>query len=296
MRVAITGGTGLIGRALAADLTEDGHEVIVISRRPEHATDLPLGVRAESWSAPSMAEGVDAIVNLAGENLSSGRWTDERKRRIVESRLGAGRAVVRAIEAAARKPTVLIQSSAIGYYGSQGDKELTEDSPPGSDFLANVCLQWEASTAPVETMGVRRAIIRTAPVLSTEGGALPRILLPFRLLVGGPIGHGRQWFSWIQIADEVGAIRFLIENLSATGPYNLASPNPLPYAQFSKAVGRALHRPSWVPVPAFALRLLYGEMADTLLTSQRVLPHRLMDQGFQFRFPDIDAALRDLLE
>lgn len=301
MRVIITGGTGLIGRALTASLAADGHEVIVLTRDPARTIGLPTGARAERWDARSaagwgkLANGADAIVNLAGENLAAGRWTPERKRRILESRVQAGQAVVAAVREAAVKPGVVVHSSGIGYYGASGDAEITEASPPGRDFLAQVCVAWEAASAETAALGVRSAIIRSAAVLSREGGALPRLVLPFRLFVGGPLGSGRQWWPWIHIADEVAAIRFLIEHTDAQGPFNLAAPQLIRQAEFSRALGQALGRPSWLPVPAFALRLLLGEMATILLDGQRAAPQRLLELGFAFRFPTIEAALRDLV-
>lgn len=301
MRVIITGGTGLIGRALVENLASDGHEVVVLSRAPERTTGLPAGVRAERWDARTadgwvhLADGADAIVNLAGENLSAGRWTDEQKRRIRDSRLLAGQAVVQAVEQASRKPGVVIQASGIGYYGPRGDKEITEDAAPGRDWLAQVAVQWEDSTAAVEAMGVRRAVARTGVVLSTQGGALPRMMLPFRLFVGGPLGGGKQWFPWIHLQDEAAAIRFLIDTDAAAGPFNLAAPHPLTNAQFSRVLGQVMGRPAIIPAPAFALRVLFGEMATLLLDGQRGVPKRLLELGFQFRFTQAEAALRDLL-
>jgi uncharacterized protein (TIGR01777 family) len=301
MRVIITGGTGLIGRALSADLASDGHEVIVLSRSPERATGLPASVRAERWDARTadgwahLADGADAIVNLAGENIGAGRWTEERKRRILDSRLDAGRAVVQAVEQASQKPGVVIQASGIGYYGPRGDEEITEDGLPGNDFLAQVAFRWEASTEPVEALGLRRAIIRTGVVLSAKEGAFPRLLLPFRLFVGGPLGSGRQWFPWIHLEDEAAAIHYLIENEAASGPFNLSAPNPLTNAEFSRVLGRVMGRPAFMPTPGFALRLLFGEMATLVLDGQRGVPRRLSGLGFQFRFPEAEAALRDLL-
>lgn len=302
MRILITGGTGLIGRALAADLARDGHDVIILSRTPERYTGrLPEGVRAERWDGRTadgwgaLADGADAIVNLAGENIAGGRWTAERKRRIRQSRLDAGHAVVQAVEAAAHKPRVVVQASAVGYYGPCGDDIITEDHPPGNDFLADVCVAWEQSTAAVEAHGVRRPILRTGVVLSTEGGALPRMLPPFKFGLGGPLGSGRQWFPWIHIRDEVRAIRFLIEHEDAHGPYNLTAPNPVTNAEFTKALGRVLRRPAFMPVPAFALKLLFGEMATVLLDGQRAVPQRLLDAGFSFTFEEVEQALRDLL-
>jgi uncharacterized protein (TIGR01777 family) len=307
MRTIITGGTGLIGRALAANLAADGHEVILLSRNPERATGLPQGVRAERWDARTaevwghLADGADAIVNLAGANLAGegffpSRWTADRKRLIRDSRVNAGRAVVQATEQASQKPRVVIQASGVGYYGFRGDEQITEDDQAGDDFLGRLaCDDWEPSTAPVEELGVRRAIIRSGAVLSARGGALPRLSLPFRLFVGGPMGSGKQWFPWIHLQDEVAAIRFLVENQEASGPFNLSAPNPLTNAQFARVLGRVMGRPSLVPIPGFAMRLAFGEVASVLLAGQRVIPRRLLDLGFQFRFPHAEAALRDLL-
>ncbi len=301
MRVLITGGSGLVGRALATNLARDGSEVIIISRRPERVIGLPAGVSAKWWDGhttegwSSLVDGVDAIINLAGENISSGRWTKERKRRILESRLNAGQVVVQAVKAAHRKPRVVIQASGVGYYGPCGDEEITEEMPPGHDFLAKVAAEWETSTASLETLGVRQVVIRTGVVLSTAGGALPRMLLPFRLFVGGRLGSGGQWFPWMHIADEVGAIRFLIESETTNGPFNLTAPVPLTNAEFSRLLGQRLRRPTLMPIPGFTLRLLFGEMATILLDGQRAIPRRLLQLGFTFQFPEAGSALRDLL-
>ncbi len=301
MRTLITGGSGLIGWALAADLVRSRDEVVILSRWPERIIGLPAGIRAERWDGRtaegwySLADGADAIINLAGENISSGRWTDERKRTILQSRLNAGQAVVEAVKATTRKPRVVIQASGIGYYGPCGNEEITEEAPLGHDFLAGLAAEWESSTASLEALAVRRAVIRTGVVLSTEGGALPRMLLPFRFFVGGRLGSGRQWFPWIHIADEVGAIRFLIENEAASGPFNLSAPIPLTNAEFSHRLGQQLRRPALMPTPESALRLLFGEMATALLDGQRAIPKRLLQLGFKFRFPEAGPALRDLL-
>ncbi len=307
MRVVITGGTGLIGRALSADLASDGHQVIVLSRSPDRAVGLPTDVRIERWDARSaegwapLADGADAIVNLAGANLAGAgflpsRWTAERKQLIRDSRVDAGQAVVAAVELAHEKPGVVIQSSGIGYYGFCGDEPIVEDAPPGEDYLARLAYEdWEPSTAKVEEMGVRRAIIRTAAVLSAQEGALYRLLLPFRLFVGGRMGSGKQWLPWIHLADQARAIRFLIEREEASGPFNLAAPNPVTNAEFARVLGRVMGRPSIIPLPAFAMKLAFGEVASVLLEGQRALPRRLLDLGFTFRFPDAEAALRDLV-
>lgn len=301
MRVLITGGTGFIGQALARSLLADGYEVIALSRRPERARGLPPGVRVVPWDARTaegwgpLAEGAAAIVNLAGESIAGGPWTAERKRRIRDSRVNAGRAVVAAVQAATARPGVVIQASAVGYYGPLGDEEVTEETPPGDDFLARVAVEWEASTAPVEALGVRRVIIRTGLPLSREGGVFPFFLLPFRFFVGGPLGSGRQWLPWIHIADEIGAIRFLMENEQAHGPFNLSAPNPVTNAEFSRALGRVMGRPGVMRVPAFALRLALGELSALMLSGQRQIPRRLLDMGYRFRFPELETALRDLL-
>ncbi len=301
MRQAIiTGGTGLIGRALAAELVAAGYEVVVLSRNPQRAHGLPTGVQVEAWDGRTaqgwggLADGTYAIVNLAGENLAGGRWTAERRHRIRQSRLDAGQAVVEAVRAAKRKPAVVVQASGIGYYGPHGDEEVTEDFPPGEDFLGRLAVEWEASTAPVEGLGVRRVVIRTGVVLSREGGALPRLALPFRFFLGGPLGNGRQWVPWIHVADEVRAIRFLLENEEARGPYNLAAPNPVTNRELARALRQVLRRPSWLPVPAPALRLALGEMSAVLLTGQRALPRRLLEADFRFQFPEISTALQNL--
>jgi uncharacterized protein (TIGR01777 family) len=263
-------------------------------------------VRVEGWDAKTPAgwgglvSGADAIVNLAGasiagENFFPSRWTDEHKKRVIESRLNAGKAIVAAVEAAETKPAALIQSSAVGCYGIHPNSvTITEDSPAGNDWMAEVCKQWEASTQAVEAVGVRRAIIRTGVVLSFEDGALSRMALPFKLFAGGPFGSGKQPFSWIHPADETGAIEFLIKTAGASGPFNLTAPNPLTNGEFARALGRVMNRPSWIPVPGFAMNMLFGEVSTVVLDGQRVLPKRLLDLGYNFQFTDADSALRDL--
>jgi hypothetical protein len=306
LRVIITGGAGLIGRALSADLMNAGYEVVLLSRNPDRVMGLPPTVRAVRWDGQTatgwgeLSDGAAAIVNLAGENLAGegffpSRWTAERKQRILQSRLLAGAAVVEAVRGAATKPGVVVQSSAVGYYGPLGDEIVTEAKAPGRDFGAHVCETWEPSTATVEAWGVRRAIIRTGVVLSRSGGALTRLALPFRFFAGGRIGGGRQWVSWIHIADEVAAIRFLVENPEASGAFNLTAPQPLRNADLARAIGRAMRRPSWLPLPGFAFRLAFGEVASVLLEGQRAIPQRLLDLGFRFRFAEAEPALRDLL-
>jgi uncharacterized protein (TIGR01777 family) len=302
MRVIITGGSGLIGQALAADLLKDGHEVIALSRDPQrHSAHLPPGVRLEQWDGRSaqgwghLVEDAGAIVNLAGENIGERRWTEARKQAIIESRLRAGKAVTEAVTQARSKPTVVVQASAIGYYGSHADEVITEKSPPADDFMSQICQQWEPTTAPVEQAGVRRVVVRSGVVLSRQGGAFPRMIMPFNFFAGGPLGSGQQWVSWIHLRDEVAGLRFLMGNPNAVGVYNLTSPYPLKNVDFERAIGRFMHRPAIIPTPAFAIRLLFGEMALTVLEGQRVAPERLEKEGFIFNFPRIDEALQDLL-
>jgi len=302
MRIVITGGTGLIGSALARALGGAGHEVVILTRDPARSGPLPPGTRAAQWDGrtaagwSSLLDGNTGVVHLAGESIAAGRWSEARKRRIRESRVASGGAVLAAIRQATEKPRVLLQGSAVGIYGRCGDEVVTESHPPGNDFLASVCVDWEGATAEVESLGVRRAVLRTGVVLSGAGGALPRMALPFRLMAGGTLGSGRQWFPWIHIADEVGAIRFLLEHEDARGPFNLSAPRPLTNRDFSRALGKALHRPSLAPAPGFALRLVLGEMADMLLYGQRAVPQRLLEYGYTFRYPEALGALRDLLD
>ena len=307
MRIVITGGTGLIGRALAENLVSDNHEVIVLSRSPERVSDLPGGVQAVGWDARTaegwghLAEGAGAIVNLAGASIAGEgffptRWTDDRRRLIRDSRLNSSLAVVQAVAQAEEKPQVVIQSSAVGYYGFHDDEVLTEDAAPGEDWAARFTAQeWEPSTSSIEGMGVRRAVVRTGVVLSTEGGALPRLLLPFRLFAGGPMGSGKQWYSWIHIQDQVRAIRFLIENEEAQGAFNLTAPAPATNGDLAKLIGKIMSRPSFVPVPGFAMRLAFGDVAEVVLKGQQAVPQRLRDLGFEFRYPEAESALKDLL-
>ncbi|MEX1018905.1 MAG: TIGR01777 family oxidoreductase [Litorilinea sp.] len=303
MHVLITGGSGLIGSALTANLQKSNHEVSILTRNAARAAEsTPEGVTLVEWDAKSAdgwveaAATADAIVNLAGEGIADGRWTRERKQRIRQSRLDAGKAVTEAVKAASTKPKVVVQASGIDYYGSQGDTILTEDHGPGTGFLPTICVDWERSSVGVEALGVRRAIIRTGIVLSTEGGAFPKVLLPFKLFAGGPMGSGRQWWPWIHIEDQARAIQFLIENDDAHGPFNLVAPEPLENYAFAQRLGAVMSRPAFVPAPTPALRLALGEMADVLLDSHRVIPKALTDAGFTFSFPNATAAFEDLLK
>jgi uncharacterized protein (TIGR01777 family) len=313
MKMIISGGTGLIGSALAASLARDGHQAIVLSRDPQAHTSQPpaSGVQIVHWDGRTaegwghLVDGAGAVINLAGESIAGDsltalifkRWTSERRGRLLTSRVDAGHAMLEAIQQAQIKPAVFVQASAVGYYGSRGDEELTEDTGVGDDFLARICTAWEASTAPLEKLGVRRVIVRSSGVvMSLAGGAFPFMLLPFKLFVGGPLGGGKQWFSWIHIQDEVKAIRFLIDNPQASGVFNLVAPQATTNAEFSKVLGKVMGRPSWFPVPALALKLLFGAKAAILLGSTRQVPKRLQELGFVFDFPTAETAIADILK
>jgi len=303
MRVIIIGATGFIGRALCKELY-GSYEVIALSRDGERARQLLGGpAKVVQWDARTPtgwnreADGSHAIINLAGENLASGRWSQARKSRILQSRLDAAKAVVEAVKRLQNKPKVVILASAIGYYGPRQDEQLDEASTPGEGFLASVCRQVERSAEELENLGVRCVVIRTGVVLGRGGGALPRLILPFRLYFGGHLGTGRQWFSWISLEDEVATIRFLVENEHLRGVFNLTAPKPVTMKEFCQILGKVLNRPVWLNVPAFAARLALGEMADEMLLSgQRVLPTRLPAAGFKFKYPDLEKALSDILK
>lgn len=302
MRVIITGGTGLIGRRLGQSLAQDKHEVIVLSRTPgDYAGQLSSGVKAVAWDGKSaegwghLADGADAIVNLAGANIAGGRWTKARKQLIIDSRVQAGQAVAAAVRAAQTKPRVVIQASAVGYYGPRNSNILTESASAGDDFLAEVVKQWEPSTAAVEADGVRRVILRIGVVLSDEDGALPKLKMPFDFFVGGPMGSGDQFISWVHIDDVVRAMRFAIERPDMSGAYNVTAPAPVQNRVLAGKLGTVLNRPDLLPVPGIALKLVLGEMATTVLDGQRVVPERLLNAGFRFQFTDVETALWDLL-
>jgi len=301
--VIISGATGFIGTILVKKLVARNYHVVVLSRNPgKTAAFNSSQVKVVAWDGRSAngwghyVDGAYGIINLAGENIAAGRWTPARKAAILQSRLAAGRAIVEAVTLSARKPRVVIQASGIGYYGNRGDTVLDETSSSGTGFLADVAIQWEKSTEPVEALGVRRAIIRTGIVLGRGGGFLSRVLLPFKLFMGGCMGSGRQWLSWVHMEDEVSAICFLLEQDAAQGAFNLSSPQPLNAKDFFVEVGRALGRPSWLPVPGFVMHLALGEMADELILSgQRALPARLLQAGYAFHYPLARDALKNIL-
>jgi len=301
MKVLIAGGIGLIGSALTRSLLKDGHQVTILTRNPAALDRAPQGAEMVGWdgkTSDSWGEvmgQMDAVVNLAGENIGSGRWTKNKKKRIRQSRIDSGAALCRAMERSLKRPLVVIQASAIGYYGSMDDRELDEFYPAGNGFLPGVAKEWEASTQPVEYMGVRRVVIRIGVVLDKKKGAFPLLLLPIRLFVGGAIGGGTQWISWIHLEDVVRAIRYLIEDGHASGVYNLAAPEPLTNRAFGKIIAGMLHRPFWLPIPTFAMKLVLGEMSALILESQRVSSRKLINLGFKFEYPTLKEAVKAIL-
>jgi uncharacterized protein (TIGR01777 family) len=299
MDVVISGASGLIGTALGSSLERDGHRVRRLVRRPVPASSSGLDIEWDPASGKLDAaslEGADAIVHLAGAGIGDKRWTADRKRLILESRTQSTRLLAEAAASLTAKPTAFVSGSAMGIYGEGGDAVLTEASPPGDIFLSEVCVAWEAAAQPAVDAGIRVPFIRTGIVLSREGGALAKLLTLFKLGLGGKLGSGSQWMSWISIEDEVAAIRWLIEH-DVAGPVNLSSPNPVTNAEFTKVLARVVHRPAFLPVPAFGPKLLLGsELAEQLLfLSSRLEPTVLEAHGFPFRHPDLETALRAVI-
>jgi uncharacterized protein len=293
MTIVIAGGTGFLGSALIRSFRAEGHRVLVLTRRPRHGDDrawTPGDTTNRSWM--DVVDGADAVINLAGESIATRPWTNARKSALRESRVNATTSLVQAIGTAQRRPPVFLSASAIGIYGNRGDEPLTEDSAPGADFLASICLEWER-LARTAAPASRVVLLRTGLVLNRSGGVLPPLALPFRLFVGGAVGSGRQFMSWIHLDDWVGIVRWALATNGVSGPLNLTAPAPVTNADFGRALGRALGRPSFIPTPAFPLRLALGEMADALiLGGQRVLPARAEAMGYRFKYATVDDALR----
>jgi uncharacterized protein (TIGR01777 family) len=301
MRVIVAGGGGLIGRRLIEELLRRQHEVTVLSRRPENVQRIFPAVHGEIWDAKtsdglsSVLDGADAVINLAGEPIAAKRWTQTQMGRILSSRIASTQAIIGAINQTRNKPSVLLNASAAGYYGNVPECDVTEADPKGQGFLADVCALWEAEALKSQEDGVRVVLLRTGIVLDKNGGALQKFLLPFQLFIGGPMGSGKQWFPWIHLQDEVSAILFAMENERITGPLNLAAPGSVRMSEFCRTLGIILHRPSWIHVPAFTLKLVLGEMAEPLLLhGQKMIPQKLIHAGFKFHFPTLEDALREL--
>jgi uncharacterized protein len=301
MKIIVTGATGFIGRSLIGRLVAEHHQVVALTRDAGKGAHLfPAGVMVLTWDGAtagawaSEVDGADAVVNLAGESIAGKRWTAAQKAVIIDSRVRAVHALRDAVAAAEKKPSVLINSSAVGYYGSVPEGDVTEDHAPGEGFLSETCIRWEKEALAIGDLGLRVAMLRTGVVLGERGGALQRMALPFKLFAGGPVGSGRQWFPWVHKDDVVGIIMFGLQNPLVAGPVNVAAPESVTMKEFSAALGKALHRPSWAPVPAPILRMALGEMAGMLLTGQRVVPKRLTDLGYRFTFPSLAPALVDV--
>ncbi len=296
MKILISGSHGLVGTALIKSLEPDRHEIHRLVRHyPGNSSEIEWSPDRYSI-ALSLIEGFDAVVHLAGESIAEGRWTDEKKKRIRESRVKGTKLLSDALANLTNPPRTLISASAIGYYGDRDDELLTETSSPGNDFLSEVCVEWEQATSHATTMGIRVVNSRFGIILDKEGGALKKMLPPFRMGIGGRIGSGKQWMSWIALDDVVGALKFALTNDSLSGPVNFVAPNPVRNSEFTKALGGALSRPTIFPIPVFGVRFAFGEMADALLlSSQRVEPKRLKESGYQFQYPELQSALKHVL-
>lgn len=295
MNILITGGTGFIGTPLTRELRNSGHNVIVATRRQTDAGTIHESSLL-TWNPPELIppeimSRIDAVINLAGEPIAPKRWTAERKKRILLSRIDTTRALVQSIQNAEPKPKVLVSASAIGYYGPHGDEYVTEETPPASDYLADVCRKWEAEALRAEESGVRVVLVRIGGVLESDGGALAQMVIPYKFFLGGPIGSGRQWFSWIHREDIVGIIKYVLENETISGPVNATAPQPVTNKEFSSALGKALQRPSFLAVPGFIVKLSLGELGGLLLTGQRVLPEKALNAGYKFKYTEVNEAL-----
>jgi uncharacterized protein (TIGR01777 family) len=297
VKIAITGATGLIGSALSRSLTADGHVVVPVVRRPVAADEAAVRWDPSAGTIDAaILEGVDAVVHLAGAGIGDKRWSESYKRQIVESRTRGTDLIARTIASLDQRPSVMVSGSAIGFYGDTGDIPVDESAPAGHDFLASACVEWEAASSPASDAGIRVPLLRTGIVLTRDGGALAKLLPLFRFGLGGRMGSGRQWMSWISLADEIGVIRWLLDN-DVSGAVNATAPEPVTNRELTKTLGRAMHRPTFLPVPRFGPRLLLGgELADALLfTSACVLPRVLTERGFTFQHPTIDDAFAALL-
>lgn len=307
MKIVIAGGTGFLGSPLAEVYAEEGHDVRVLTRslppgdsRHDPGTGMP-GITRVGWKPDGQAgpwagvvDSADAVINLAGESIGDRRWTPQRKAALRDSRILATRSLAAALRAAPTPPGVFVSSSAVGYYGKSGDDPRTEDSPAGPDFLAQLCEDWEREAGAAARPGMRLAIIRTGNVLERSGGALARMITPFRMFAGGPLGSGRQWMSWVHRLDWIEMVRWIAATPDASGAFNVTAPHPVRNREFARALGRALRRPALLPAPAFALKLALGEFADYIVTGQRVVPAHAKALGYHFRYPELDIAFRGI--
>ena len=299
MRILITGASGLIGTALQKSFEEKGYEMLLASRsEPKSERDIQWNADAGFADEDLLRlEGLDAVIHFAGESISALRWTDEKKKAIRDSRVHGTRTMIEAFARLEKKPKVFISASAIGFYGDRGDEEMTETNSVGDTFLSEVSKEWESESRRAEDMGIRTVLLRNGIVLSKDGGALATMMTPFKLGVGGVVGNGKQWMSWVSLDDAVGIVNYALENENLRGAVNVVSPNPVTNEEFTKTLGEVLYRPTFLPLPEFAVNLVFGEMGDALLIdSTRVVPKRLLDSGFKFRYPEIKSALENAVK
>jgi len=295
MKILVSGSHGLVGRALTTSLANSGHEIVSLVRQSANDSEIEWDPNQGRINGQQL-EGFDVVVHLAGESIASGRWTEEKKRKIRESRVQGTELLSSALARLSQPPPTFISASAIGFYGNRGDELLTEKSTPGEGFLPEVCVAWEKATGQAEAKGIRTIHARFGIILDEKGGALERMLTPFRMGVGGKVGNGKQWMSWIALDDVINALRFLIDEPGSEGAVNFTAPNPVTNADFTEALGNVLSRPTLLSVPAFAARLAFGEMADELLlSSARVEPGRLKENGYEFKHPELSSALKAIL-
>jgi uncharacterized protein len=299
MKIILFGGTGFIGNALRKELLTKGHEVFLFARSPRAISEKNLTVvqwELNKFDSLNYFDGADAIINLAGESIGAGRWTEKRKEKIIRSRIDTTAAIVKLISMAENKPGVLINASAVGYYGNVENSAVTESHSKGSGFLSDVCEKWESGAAEAEKYDVRVVLMRFGIVLEKDGGALCKMLLPFKLFFGGPLGSGSQWMPWVHRDDVVSSIIFVLENKKISGAVNVTAPNPVRMKEFAKILGRVLNRPSWFPVPAFILKIVLGEMSEMVLTGQKAIPEKLIREGYKFKFPELFGAVEEIFK
>ena len=302
MNIILAGGTGLIGKELLNQLIEKKHTVTLLKRNSKDISSPSPFMRVEIWDGKNLGNWVtafddaDAVINLSGEPIAAKRWTSSQKEKILSSRIDSTRAIVSAIKESKKKPTVLVNASAVGYYGNVESGDVTELHEKGKGFLADVCARWEDEALQAEQLGVRVALLRTGIVLGKDEGALKKMLPPFQFFVGGPLGSGKQWFPWIHVEDEIQIILFALENKNISGAINLSSPTPVTNKEFSSLLAKAIHRPSLFPVPSFVLRMMLGEMSEMLLGGQKIIPQKLLQNGYKFLFPQLEESLKDILK
>jgi len=302
MRILVAGGTGFIGRALIRQLSAQGNEIAALVRDVADASGMfPPEVSVSLWDGMTVGEwglsmeNVDAVINLSGASIGGGRWTPRRKALILQSRVAPTRALVEAMKTSRRRPRVFLNASAVGFYGMSGEGVVTEESPPGDDFLSTTCQQWEAEALSAAPLGVRVVLPRFGVVLAEGGGALDRMVLPFRMFIGGPLGSGSQWYPWVHRDDAIAVILHLLDHQEFEGALNVVSPESANMRMFARELGRALGRPSWIPVPSLVLRTILGEMSGIILQGRHIVPARLLEAGFPFKYPTLRGALRAIL-